>query len=129
MGVQADRIFAAVATKGFPDPWATFGEHLSWEAAYAVQLKAAIDTARKDPGGPAADEALELFDRKADNLAAARRLLADVTDEYDTSEMWAVLDERAARLDVADLTERWPKDWSTTRSRSRCGRWNSTGLI
>ena len=48
MGVQGDRIFAAITEKGFPDPWAAFGECLSWEAAYAVQLKHAIDQARKD---------------------------------------------------------------------------------
>ncbi|POM26043.1 hypothetical protein BTM25_04270 [Actinomadura rubteroloni] len=109
MGVQADRIFAAVAERGFPDPWATFGEHLSWEAAYAVQLKTTIDTARKNPNGNAADEALKLFDRKAANLKAASHLLADVTEEYDASGMWTVLNERAARLDIADMTERWAK--------------------
>jgi len=109
MGVQAERVFAAVAERGFPDPWAAFGEHLSWEAALAVQLKDRIDSARKDPGGPAADEALELFERKAANLEAAQRLLAEVTDEYDQSGMWTVLDERAARLDIADMTERWAK--------------------
>lgn len=107
MGVQGDRIFAAVAEKGFPDPWNAFGEHLSWEAAYAVHIKAAIDSVRKEPGGPAADETLTLFDRKAANIEAASRLLAEVTAEYDVSGMWTVLDERAARLDVADVSERW----------------------
>ncbi|MCP2337380.1 hypothetical protein [Actinomadura rupiterrae] len=109
MGVQAERVFAAVAERGFPDPWATFGEHLSWEAAFAVQLKAHIDTARKDPDGPAAVQALDLFARKAANLEAAQRLLAEVTDEYDASGMWTVLDQRAARLDTQDMTERWAK--------------------
>ncbi|WP_329519446.1 hypothetical protein [Spirillospora sp. NBC_01491] len=107
MGVQGDRILTALADKGFPDPWNAFGEHLSWEAAYAVQLKTAIDAARKEPGGPDAEEALTLFDRKAANLDAAGTLLATVTAEYDASGMWAVLDERASRLDVADVSERW----------------------
>lgn len=48
MGVQGDQIFAAITDKGFPDPWSAFGECLSWESAYAVQLKHAIDQARKD---------------------------------------------------------------------------------
>ncbi|TDD93015.1 hypothetical protein [Actinomadura rubrisoli] len=109
MGVQAERVFAAVAERGFPDPWAAFGEHLSWEAAFAVQLKDRIDAARKGPNGPAADEALELFARKAANLEAAGRLLAKVTEEYDATGTWAILDERAARLDVADMTERWAR--------------------
>ncbi|WP_199748222.1 MULTISPECIES: hypothetical protein [Actinomadura] len=96
-----------MAERGFPDPWNAFGEHLSWEAAYAVHLKAAIDAARKEPAGPAVEEALALFDRKAANLEAASKLLAEVTAEYDASGMWAVLDERATRLDVADVSERW----------------------
>ncbi|WP_176611531.1 hypothetical protein [Actinomadura sp. WMMB 499] len=65
--------------------------------------------ARKEPGGPAAGEALALFDRKAANLEAAAGLLAEVTAEYDASGMWTVLDERAARLDVADVSERWAR--------------------
>ncbi|MBA9001686.1 hypothetical protein [Thermomonospora cellulosilytica] len=107
MGAQGDRIFAAIAEKGFPDPWAAFGEHLSWEAAYAVQLKAAIDAARKNPGAEAADEVRVLFDRKQTNLEEAARLLAQVTAEYDSNGMWALLDERAARLDIEDVSERW----------------------
>jgi hypothetical protein len=35
MGAQGDRIFTAIKERGFPDPRATFGEYLSWEAAYA----------------------------------------------------------------------------------------------
>src|SRR5688500_540122 len=109
MGAQADQVFAAIAEHGYPDPWAAFGDHLSWEAALSVQLKDRIDTYRKEPGGSAAGEALGLFERKTANLDAARRLLAKATEEYDTSGMWAVLDERATRLDVDDMSERWAK--------------------
>lgn len=107
MGVQGDRIFAAIASRGFPDPWATFGEHLSWESAYAVQLKAAIDDARKDPAEEAFAEVARLFGLKAENLDDAAQLLAKVLVEYDENGMWTVLDGRAAELDIADVSERW----------------------
>jgi hypothetical protein len=109
MGVQGDRIFAAITEKGFPDPWAAFGECMSWETAYAVQLKTAIDTARKnnDEGTRAAVEAL--FTLKQANLAKALRLLADVTHEYDNLGTWEELDRRAARLDIDDVSERWAR--------------------
>ncbi|WP_202124359.1 hypothetical protein [Actinomadura physcomitrii] len=87
MGVQAERVFTAIAERGYPDPWAAFGDHLSWEAALSVQLKDRIDAARKEPGGPAAGEALALFERKAANLEAADALLATATAEYDASGM------------------------------------------
>ncbi|WP_116021998.1 hypothetical protein [Thermomonospora umbrina] len=107
MGVQGERIFAAIAERGFPDPWATLGEHLSWESAHAVHLKAAIDQARKDPTPDAHGRVTRLFDRKAANLADAAELLTTVLAEYDQSGMWALLDERAARLDIDDVSERW----------------------
>lgn len=107
MGAQGDRIFAAVSQRGFPDPWSTFGECLSWEAAYAVQLKQAIDDARKGNDEQINGTIDELFKRKADNLLTARRLLDDVLAEYDQTGMWRLLDERAAKLDIDDVSERW----------------------
>jgi hypothetical protein len=109
MGVQGDRIFAAITEKGFPDPWAAFGECLSWEAAYAVQLKHAIDQARKDTDEQTRAAVAALLTLKEANLAKARRLLADVTSDYDRQGTWAVLDARAARLDVDDVSERWAR--------------------
>lgn len=109
MGVQGDRIFAAIKQRGFPDPWSAFGECLSWESAYAVQLKQAIDLARKGSDEQLDLDISELFARKAGNLANARKLLDDVLIEYDRSGMWQVLDERAARLDIDDLSERWAR--------------------
>jgi hypothetical protein len=109
MGAQGDRIFAAITERGFPDPWNAFGEAMSWESAYAVQLKAAIDTARKDndEGTRAGVEAL--FTLKHANLAKARRILSDVMGDYDRLGTWDELDGRAARLDVGDVSERWAR--------------------
>ncbi|MEV0398766.1 hypothetical protein [Actinoallomurus sp. NPDC050550] len=109
MGVQGDRIFAAIKLRGFPDPWATFGECMSWEAAYAVQLKQAIDTARKEQDEQTNATVEALFTVKDANLAKARRLLADVLIEYDHKGMWAELDERARQLDIDDVSERWAR--------------------
>ncbi|GAA3934390.1 hypothetical protein GCM10023085_14700 [Actinomadura viridis] len=105
--MQGDRIFAAIQQRGFPDPWSAFGECLSWESAYAVQLKQAIDQARKGPDEPLARAVSDLFAKKTANLANARKLLDDVLTEYDQNGMWQVLDERAARLDIDDVSERW----------------------
>lgn len=107
MGAQGDRIFAAVSQRGFPDPWATFGECLSWESAYAVQLKQAIDTARKGTDDQISNTINDLFERKTGNLTTARRLLDDVLADYDRTGMWRLLDERAAKLDIDDVSERW----------------------
>ncbi|GLZ05941.1 hypothetical protein Acsp03_34070 [Actinomadura sp. NBRC 104412] len=109
MGVQGDRIFAEMRQRGFPAPWSDFGECLSWESAYSVQLKQAIETARAgtDPHSTATVD--ELFRLKVDNLTAARKLLGDVLAQYDQSGMWRLLDERAARLDIEDVSERWAR--------------------
>ncbi|GAA4338180.1 hypothetical protein ACFQY7_31520 [Actinomadura luteofluorescens] len=109
MGVQGDRIFAAIKERGFPDPWSTFGECLSWESAYAVLLKQAIDDARKGSDGLVLATVSDLFEKKTGNLAAARRLLAGTLTEYDRSGMWRLLDERASRLDIDDVSERWAR--------------------
>jgi hypothetical protein len=109
MGVQGDRIFAAIEQRGFPDPWSTFGECLSWESAYAVQLKQAIDQARKGANTQLGQDVSGLFQRKSANLANARKLLDDVLIEYDRNGMWQVLDERAAHLDIDDVSERWAR--------------------
>jgi hypothetical protein len=109
MGAQADRIFTVLAERGYPDPWAAFGDHLSWESAHSVQLKTAIDTYRKEPAETAHEKIEQLFALKAANLTAAADLLAKALVEYDVSGMWAVLDERATRLDIDDLSERWAR--------------------
>ncbi|MEU8305116.1 hypothetical protein AB0C84_16310 [Actinomadura sp. NPDC048955] len=109
MGVQGDRIFAAIKERGFPDPWSAFGECLSWESAYAVLLKQAIDDARKGSDGLVRATVSDLFEKKTGNLAAARRLLTGTLTEYDRSGMWRLLDERASRLDIDDVSERWAR--------------------
>jgi len=109
MGRQGDRIFAAIKERGFPDPWATFGECMSWEAAYAVQLKQAIDTARKEQDEPAFAAVEALFTVKDGNLAKARRLLDDVLVEYDHNGKWVELDCKARQLDIDDVSERWAR--------------------
>jgi hypothetical protein len=109
MGAQGDRIFAAIKERGFPDPWSTFGECMSWEAAYAVQLKAAIEAARKNQNATTHAAVEELFTLKASNLAQARQLLDDVLAEYDRTGMWTELDRRARELDIDDVSERWAR--------------------
>ncbi|WP_396454986.1 hypothetical protein [Actinomadura sp.] len=109
MGVQGDRIFAAIEQRGFPDPWSAFGECLSWESAYAVQLKQAIDQARKGTNAQLGRDISVLFQRKTANLADARKLLDDVLIEYDRNGTWQMLHERVARLDIDDVSERWAK--------------------
>ena len=86
-------------TEGFPDPWSAFGECLSWESAYAVQLKQAIDQARKGTNAQLGRDISVLFQRKTANLADARKLLDDVLIEYDRNGTWQMLDERVARAD------------------------------
>lgn len=107
MGRQGDRILRAVEERGFPDPWATFGECMSWESAYAVQLKQAIEVARKDGDEQTRAAVDALFTVKDANLTKARRLLADVLREYDSNGMWSELAERVDRLDIDDVSERW----------------------
>ncbi|TYK47043.1 hypothetical protein [Actinomadura decatromicini] len=109
MGVQGDRIFAAIEQRGFPDPWSAFGECLSWESAYAVQLKQVIDQARKGPDEQLLQTVSDLFEKKTANLIDAGKLLADALAEYDQNGMWQMLDERAARLDIDDVSERWAR--------------------
>jgi len=109
MGAQGDRIFTAIKERGYPDPWATFGECMSWEAAYSVQLKQAIDAARKDQNEPTCAGVDALFTAKASNLAKARQLLDDVLPDYDNTGMWAELDQSARRLDIDDVSERWAR--------------------
>ncbi|MFI0479534.1 hypothetical protein [Actinomadura sp. 9N215] len=84
MGVQGDRVFAAIKEKGFPD-------------------------ARKDPDDLLRETVSDLFEKKAANLATARRLLAEALTQYDQNGMWRVLDERAALLDIDDVSERWAR--------------------
>lgn len=107
MGVQGNRIFAAIKERGFPDPWATFGECMSWEAAYAVQIKQAIDMAHKNQNETTRIEVERLLAVKASNLAKARQLLEDALTEYDRIGMWAELDKRARHLDIDDVSDRW----------------------
>lgn len=109
MGAQGDRIFAAIKDNGFPDPWAGFGECMCWEAAYAVQLKQAIETARKNRDEPTFAAVEALFAVKEANLVKARRLLDTVLLDYDHNGMWQVLDEHARRLDIDDVSERWAR--------------------
>ncbi|HEX6468599.1 MAG TPA: hypothetical protein VF069_05835 [Streptosporangiaceae bacterium] len=109
MGMQGDRIFAAIMERGFPDPWATFGECMSWESAHAVQLKHAIDQARKEHAVETRARVAELFDVKAANLKKAQQLLAEVLAQYDEMGIWEELDRRARLLDIADVSERWAR--------------------
>jgi hypothetical protein len=107
MGVQGDRIFTAIKERGYPDPWSAFGEFMSWESAHSVQLKQAIDIARKDRDEHTHAAVDTLFTAKEANLEKARHLLADVLPDYDRNGMWAELDERARQLDIDDVSERW----------------------
>ncbi|WP_106399854.1 hypothetical protein [Actinocorallia populi] len=60
---------------------------MPWEAAYAVQLKQAIDTSCKEPAEAAHTKVERLFVFKNTNLHAATDLLDKVLIEYDISGM------------------------------------------
>lgn len=107
MGVQGDRIFAAIREVGdSPEPWASFGDRMCWEAAHSAHVKDAIKNAQASGYADVAsvDEA---FDQKETNLRHTRKILANAIEDYDTGGRWAVLDERAQRLDIDDVSEAW----------------------
>lgn len=108
MGVQGDAIFVAVAERGFPEPWLEFGDRLCWEAVHSTHAKHAIDIARAD-GHASAGGVHDALARKRDNLEHAAKLLDDVLVDYDRTGEWPRLDERAIRLDIADVSERWAR--------------------
>ncbi|MDF5752958.1 hypothetical protein [Spongiactinospora sp. TRM90649] len=82
---------------------------MCWEAAYAVQLKQAIDAARKNQDEVTLASVAALFAVKDANLKKARRLLEQVLIDHDRKGMWSDLDKRAARLDIEDVSERWAR--------------------
>ncbi|GAB2783165.1 hypothetical protein [Streptomyces daliensis] len=107
MGQQGERIFQATAERGFPDPWLSFGDSLCDEAALSTELTRAINKARKDPSDVTRAEIDGVFAAKEANLVRCAGILEQVLGDYDETGMWAVLDERASRLDVADVLETW----------------------
>lgn len=107
MGTQGDRIFQITAERGFPDPWLSFGDSLCDEAALSTELTRAISKARKEPTAEARTEVTRVFQAKKANLRRCAGILDQVLGDYDASGMWTVLDERAGRLDVADVLETW----------------------
>jgi hypothetical protein len=56
-----------------------------------------------------AAEVTRIFQEKKANLRRGARILEQVVTDYDESGMWAVLDQRAGRLDVADVVETWSR--------------------
>jgi hypothetical protein len=107
MGTQGDRIFQVTAERGFPDPWLSFGDSLCDEAALSTELTRAIGNARKEPSDRNRSEVARVFEAKEANLRRCAGILDQVLADYDASGMWNVLDERAGRLDVADVLETW----------------------
>ncbi|MER6911270.1 hypothetical protein ABT354_06315 [Streptomyces sp. NPDC000594] len=107
MGTQGDRIFRITAERGFPDPWLSFGDALCDEAALSTELTRAIGAARKEPSDGTRAEVTRVFQVKEANLRRCAGILDQVLDDCDTSGVWGVLDERAGRLDVADVLETW----------------------
>jgi len=98
---------AVTAERGFPEPWLSFGNCLCNESALSTRLKGAIETARKEQDTASLTTVTEVFDRKAANLDTAAGILAQVRREYDGTGEWTRLDELAARLDIADVSEEW----------------------
>lgn len=109
MGTQGDRIFAITAERGFPDPWLSFGDSLCDEAALSTELTRAISKARKEPSDTTRLSVASAFEAKEANLRRCAGILDQVLSDYDASGMWRVLDERAGRLDVADVLETWSR--------------------
>lgn len=69
----------------------------------------AISRARKEPSDQTHAGVDRLFQAKAANLRHCASILDQVLDDYDASGMWGDLDERAGRLDIADVLETWSR--------------------
>ncbi len=109
MGTQGDRIFEVTAERGFPDPWLSFGDSLCDEAALSTELTRALTKARKEPSGETRAEVDRVFVAKEANIRRCGGILDQVLSDYDESGMWTVLDEKAGRLDIADVVETWSR--------------------
>lgn len=107
MGAQGDRIFEITAERGFPDPWLSFGDSLCDEAALSTELTRAITKARKNPSSRTRTEVDRVFASKEANIRRCGGILDQVLDDYDRSGMWSALDEKAERLNIADVLETW----------------------
>ncbi|MGH3430715.1 MAG: hypothetical protein ACRDQZ_24640 [Mycobacteriales bacterium] len=110
MGRQGNRIFQVTAERGFPDPWLSFGDCLCDESRLSTEVKQAIETSRKEATSENRERVQRLFDAKAANLVKAAEILETVLVDYDSRGEWERLDQRAARLDIDDVAERWSED-------------------
>lgn len=94
-----------IAERGIPAKWGRFGTHMSAEGAIVTHLVAAVKEAQEIEGEQAREAALRLFDEKRDNLAAARKLIADQLVDYRASGRWAQLDAVVRAANVDELIE------------------------
>lgn len=94
-----------IAERGIPAKWGQFGTHMSADGAIVTHLVAAVKEAQETQSREAREAVLRLFDEKRDNLAAARKLIADQLVEYRESGRWARLDAVIRAADVDELIE------------------------
>lgn len=109
MGTQGDRIFQITAERGFPDPWLSFGDALCDEARYATEAMRLIAVARKDATPANQDAVRAQLQKKADNIQHCADILTQVRHDYDQTGMWEQLDDKARRLDIADVLGTWAR--------------------
>ncbi|MEV5570295.1 hypothetical protein AB0L06_09600 [Spirillospora sp. NPDC052269] len=106
MGFQGNEILRSYAERGPVDAWDRLSRCLSLEGMYAVQLDEAVHSVRSGAARTRRGVA-DVFQAKAANLGRAESLLTRLLEHGDRSRFWGELDERAGRLDLSDLAERW----------------------
>lgn len=94
-----------VAERGIPATWSQFGAHMSADGAIVTHLAAAVKEMHQTQSEQAREAVLRLFDEKRENLAAARKLIADQLVAYRASGRWAQLDAAVRAADVDEVIE------------------------
>ncbi len=87
---------------GIPDPWQKFGTLLSKDGSLSTQLVEAVAAVRTKQDVTSQMHATQLFERKLENLAAARSLLRETMDRYDTEGTWEKLDAALKDFEVSE---------------------------
>lgn len=104
MGIQAENIAAAVRLNGIPEPWRSFGACMDAEGHHVHVITTAIDQARKDDTPENRAQVRQAFTAKYANVDQASLIVTTMLTDLDRDNGWAVLDGRASRLDIDDVS-------------------------
>jgi hypothetical protein len=104
MGEQAARIAAIVTEKGIPDPWNSFGACMDANAGFVNTITKAVDDCRKEDSSTARAQVDAAFAAARHNLELASDIVSTALTDLDRDGGWTVLDDRAARLDIEDVS-------------------------